>query len=180
MTRVQEHAVGCREAGYDGDFMKHLSFLLVIVVDDLWLQRKPAPAGSTTAGGCTGCSNDRASASADAAAPVSTGGPKPMRPRYPTVLAGSTARPSKMGNSTHAVKSRRAAMQADRSRRSGAMKSSARVLDQLETLHLLAQESKGSPHRGQRRRHRTARLARIQTELPDMRGVHQGRRGAVA
>jgi len=120
--------------------MKHLSFLLVIVVMTFGC-KKAAPAGSTTQTTAP-AAQTTASASAAPAAPVPPAGPKPMPAQIPTVLARVNGEAIEKWEFDNAVKSveQRAGGPVPAERRDEILRG---VLDQLVTLHLLAQESKG-------------------------------------
>jgi peptidyl-prolyl cis-trans isomerase C len=120
--------------------MKHLSFLLVIVVVVSGC-KKAAPAGSTTQPAVPATQSSAATSTAPAA-PTPPAGPKPMPAQIPAVLARVNGESIEKWEFDNAVKSveQRAGGPVPAERRDEILRG---VLDQLVTLHLLAQESKG-------------------------------------
>ena len=120
--------------------MKHLSFLLVIVAIASGC-KKAASAGSTPQSTAP-AAQTTASTSAAPAAPAPPAGPKPMPAQIPTVLARVNGEAIEKWEFDNAVKSveQRAGGPVPAERRDEILRG---VLDQLVTLHLLAQESKG-------------------------------------
>src|SRR6185369_7529954 len=117
--------------------MKHLSFLLVIVV--IASGCKKAASASSTPQSTAPAAQTTASASAAPAAPAPVVGPKPMPAQIPTVLARVNGEAIEKWEFDNAVKSveQRAGGPVPAERRDEILRG---VLDQLVTLHLLAQE----------------------------------------
>jgi peptidyl-prolyl cis-trans isomerase C len=134
---------------YDGAFMKRLSFLLLIVALAGCGKTTPAASGTSTAATKPAVAAKAASAPAEApagpaasATPAAPALPKPMPAQIPAVLArvnGEAIEKWEFDNAIKAVE-QRAGGPVPAERRDEILRG---VLDQLVTLHLLAQESKG-------------------------------------